>query len=350
MSGSIIGRRGRAAALAAGVAAVALVVAACGGGSSTGSSGSSGSAAPSGGAQPAAADVITPVTAQNVSCPSGTPGQGKPAVKFGSKNFSEQFVLGELYTQALKSRGYDVVYQSNIGGSEVIDRAFQAGQIDAYAEYLGEIESSIAGKPVGASPEATYQTVKDFEAQNRQATIFKQTPFEDTDVIIVKTDFAKQNGLVAVPDLAKVGNAGDGITLAAQPPFETRQNGLVGMKNDYGLTGIKFTGVDPGLVYQVLDQGQANAADAFSTDGQLATGNYTALEDPKHIFGFQYVAPVVKQSVADAQGPEFEQTLDCVSSLLTTKVMQALNQEVQINGGDPADVAKAFLTQNKVTS
>ncbi|MCE0767218.1 hypothetical protein LWC35_30575 [Pseudonocardia kujensis] len=348
MSESIIGRRGRVAALAAGVAALALVVAACGGGSS--SSGSSGSAAPSAGAQPAGADVITPVTAQNVSCPSGTPGQGKPPVKFGSKNFSEQFVLGELYTQALKSRGYDVAYQSNIGGSEVIDRAFQAGQIDAYAEYLGEIESSIAGKPVGATPEDTYNTVKDFEAQNRQATIFKQTPFEDTDVIIVKSDFAKQNGLVAVPDLAKVGNAGDGITLAAQPPFETRQNGLVGMKNDYGLTGIKFTGVDPGLVYQVLDQGQANAADAFSTDGQLATGNYTALEDPKHIFGFQYVAPVVKQSVADAQGPEFEQTLDCVSSLLTTKVMQALNQEVQINGGDPADVAKAFLTQNKVTS
>jgi osmoprotectant transport system substrate-binding protein len=347
MSESITGRRGRAAVLAAGVATLALVVAACGGGGS--SSGNSGSSpAPSAGAQPAAADVITPVTAQNVSCPSGTPGQGKPPITFGSKNFSEQFTLGELYTQALTARGYTVAYQSNIGGSEVIDRAFQAGQIDAYAEYLGEIESSIAGQPVGASPEATYQAVKDFEAQNRQATIFKQTPFEDTDVIIVKSDFAAQNGLRSVADLAKVGNAGDGITLAAQPPFETRQNGLVGMKNDYGLTGIKFTGVDPGLVYQVLDQGQANAADAFSTDGQLATTNYTALEDPKHIFGYQYVAPVVKQSVADAQGPEFEQTLDCVSSLLTTKVMQALNQEVQINGGDPAEVAKAFLTQNKV--
>ncbi|MFC5949875.1 glycine betaine ABC transporter substrate-binding protein [Pseudonocardia lutea] len=347
MSESIIGRRGRAAALAAGVAALALVVAACGGsGSSSGSSGSS--APPSAGAQAAGQDVITPVTAQNVSCPSGTPGEGKPPIRFGSKNFSEQFVLGELYTQALEARGYDVTYQSNIGGSEVIDRAFQAGQIDAYAEYLGEIESSIAGKPVGATPEDTYNTVKQFEAQNRQATIFKQTPFEDTDVIIVKKDFAQQNGLAAVPDLAKVGNAGDGITLAAQPPFETRQNGLVGMKNEYGLTGIKFTGVDPGLVYQVLDQGQANAADAFSTDGQLATGNYTTLDDPKHIFGFQYVAPVVKQSVADAQGPEFAQTLDCVSSLLTTKVMQALNQEVQLNGGDPAEVAKAFLSQNKV--
>ncbi|MFR9802837.1 glycine betaine ABC transporter substrate-binding protein [Pseudonocardia sp. RS010] len=347
MSESIIGRRGRAAALAAGVAALALVVAACGGGSS---SGSPGSAAPSAGAQPAAEDVITPVTAQNVSCPSGTPGEGKPPVRFGSKNFSEQFVLGELYTQALKSRGYDVSYQSNIGGSEVIDRAFQAGQIDAYAEYLGEIESSIAGKPVGSSPEDTYNTVKQFEAQERQATIFKQTPFEDTDVIIVKSDFAQQNGLTSVADLAKVGDAGSGITLAAQPPFETRQNGLVGMKNDYGLTGITFIGVDPGLVYQVLDQGQANAADAFSTDGQLATGNYTTLDDPKHIFGYQYVAPVVKQSVADAQGPEFSQTLDCVSSLLTTKVMQALNQEVQLNGGDPAEVAKAFLTQNQVLS
>ena len=89
---------------------------------------------------------------------------------------------------------------------------------------------------------------------------------------------------------------------------------------------------------------------AFSTDGRLASGNYTALDDPKHIFGFQYVAPIVKQSVLDAQGPEFAQTLDCVSSLLTTTAMQALNKEVQVNGGDPGEVAKAFLNANKVVA
>jgi osmoprotectant transport system substrate-binding protein len=341
-------RPSRSAAVAA--AALALT-AACGGGGGGSAAPSSAGAAPSSAtASPSSKDVITPVTAQNVSCPAGTPGQGKPAVKFGSKNVAEQVTLGELYTQALTSRGYTVTYQSDIGGSEVIDRAFQSGQIDAYAEYLGEVESSIAKKPVGSSPEDTYNTAKTFEEQQRGASLTKQTPFQDTDVLITKADYATQNNLTAIPDLAKVGNTGDGVTLAAQPPFETRQNGLAGLKADYALTGLKFTGVDPGLVYQVLDQGQANVVDASSTDGRLASGSYTALDDPKHIFGFQYVAPIVKQSVLDAQGPGFAQTLDCVSNLLTTAAMQALNKEIQVNGGDPGDVAKAFLNANKVVA
>jgi osmoprotectant transport system substrate-binding protein len=344
-------RRGRSAAVAA--AALALTVAACGGGGGGGGGAapsSAGAAPSSAAALPSSTDVVTPVTAQNVSCPAGTPGQGKPAVTFGSKNVAEQFTLGELYTQALKARGYTVTYQSDIGGSEAIDRAFQSGQIDAYAEYLGEVESSIAKKPAGSSPEDTYNTAKTFEEQQRGASLTKQTPFQNTDVLITKADYATQNNLKAIPDLATVGNAGDGVTLAAQPPFETRQNGLAGLKADYGLTGLKFTGVDPGLVFQVLDRGQANVVDALSTDGRLASGSFTALDDPKHIFGFQYVAPIVKQSVLNAQGPEFAQTLDCVSSLLTTAAMQALNKEVQVNGGDPGEVAKAFLNANKVVA
>lgn len=347
MSNSTSHKVRRALLVIAGCTAVTMV-AACGGGdggSPPASSGGASSGAPSSAAHQ---DVITSVTAQNVQCPAGTPGKGKPAITFGSKNFAEQFTLGELYTQTLKSRGYNVKYQSNIGGSEVIDKAFQSGEIDAYAEYLGEIETSIAGGEVGKAPEATYNTAKQFEEQKRDATLFKQTPFENTDVLITTPDFAKKHNLKSVADLAKVGDAGSEVTLAAQPPFETRFNGLKGMKSEYGLTGVKFTGVDPGLQYKVLDQGQANVADAFSTDGQLNGDKYVTLDDPKHIFGYQYVAPVVKKSVAQAQGPEFQQTLDCVSSLLTTDVMRALNKQVQINGGDPAEVAKKFLTANKV--
>lgn len=345
-------RRRRTPATAAATAAVlVLAVTACGGGDGGGAAApaASGGAAPSSAAAvPNSDDVITANTAQNVACPTGTPGQGKPEVKFGSKNFTEEFLLGELYTQTLKSRGYTVAYQANIGGSEVIDKAFQAGQIDAYPEYLGETETSIAKKSVGKTPDDTYTTAKTFLESERGATIGKQTPFQDTDVLIVKKDFATQNNLATIDDLAKVGNAGDGITLAAQPPFETRQSGLVGLKSEYGLTGIKFIGVDPLLVYQVVDSGQANVGDAFSTDGQLASGDYVALKDTKNLFGFQHVAPIVKQAVVDAQGPEFMQTLDCVSSLLTIKAVQALNKEIQQNGGDPAEVAKKYLAANKV--
>jgi osmoprotectant transport system substrate-binding protein len=299
---------------------------------------------------PGTGDLLLPVTAQGVACPSGRPGEGRPPVKFGSKDFAEQYTLGELYTQALRSRGYSVTLQSNIGGSEVIDRAFATGQIDAYAEYLGEITSSVAGLPAGPGPEATYAAAQGFEAAERAAVLLRQTPYENTDVIVVRSDFAQRNGLVSLADLARVGQAGDGIVLAGQAPFGTRRTGLPGLREQYGLTGVRFVPMAPDRVYAALDEGRVNAADGFSTDGQLAGGGYTALQDPRRLFGDQFVAPVVRRSVADAQGPEFAQTLDCVSALLTTSVMQDLNKQVQLDGADPAAVAAAFLGRYRVTS
>lgn len=335
--------------MAAGLAALALLTAACGGGAENGEAPDDGAA--NGAEAPSEAlteDVFTDVTAQGVECPSGTPGEGNPPLTFGSKNFEEQFTLGEMYSQALQSRGYDVTYQSNIGGTEVIDQAFDADQIDAYAEYLGVLESGPAGQEVGATPEETYQNSMEFVEAERAATLLLQTPFQNTDVVLTTSEFAQEHDLETVGDLNNVGEGGEGVTLAAQPPFETRFNGLVGMQEVYGLTNIAFTGVDPGLVYQLLDQGETNVSNGFSTDGQLASGDYTTLADPENIFGFQFVAPVVKQATLDEQGPEFSETLNCVSSLLTTEVMRALNLEVQINGLDPAVVAETFLTENGV--
>lgn len=341
-------RRGRGATLAVGLAAFALVAACAGGGNGTsGGTGTGGEGARTGG--PGGDDAVTSVTAQTETCPSGTPGAGKPQVRVGSKNFAEQFLLGELYSQALRSRGYTIDYRSNIGGSEVIDRAFQADEVDMYPEYLGEIETSIADFERAAnSPEETFTRAKQFEEAERNATILPQTPFQNTDVLIVKPAFAQQHNLKAVRDLNNVGPQGEGVTLAAQPPFETRFNGLVGMKEVYGLTAVKFNGVDVGLTYQALDQDNVNVADAFSTDGQLSTGNYVTLDDPENIFGFQHVAPVIKQPVLQEQGPEFAGTLNCVSTLLTTEVMRALNAEIQLNGRQPAEVAEKFLTANRV--
>ncbi len=339
-------RWGRGAILAAGLAALALVAGACAGGG-TGTPGDAGSGGD--GTRAGSDDAITSVTAQTQTCPSGTPGAGKPQIRVGSKNFAEQFLLGELYAQALRSRGYTVDYRSDIGGSEVIDRAFQAGEIDMYPEYLGEIETSIADFDRAAnSPEETFNRAKQFEEAQRNATILPQTPFQNTDVLIVKPDFAQQHSLRTVRDLNNVGSAGEGVTLAAQPPFETRFNGLVGMKEVYGLTAVKFNGVDVGLTYQALDGGNVNVADAFSTDGQLTTGNYVTLDDPENIFGFQHVAPVIKQPVLQEQGTEFADTLNCVSTLLTTEAIRALNAEIQLNGRQPVEVAEKFLTANRI--
>ncbi|MDT7621576.1 MAG: osmoprotectant transport system substrate-binding protein [Pseudonocardiales bacterium] len=328
----------RTAAVAA-LAVLTLVLAGCGGGAPGGAAGSGGGAA-----APSSSGA-------GVGLPAGTPGQGKPAVTVGDKDFSEAFLIGDLYEQALKAKGYTVNLKANVGGSEVIDSAFKAGQIDVYPEYTGEILSSVAGdQGRTTSAEETWQKAKAFEEANRGATLLPQTPFQDIDVVIVKPEFASAHNLKAIGDLKNVGPGGQGVSWAAQPPDKTRYAGLVGMQQAYGLTNVAFVGVDVGVTYSALDTGTVNSADAFSTDGQLTTNKYTVLDDPEHVMGFQHVAPVVKQSVLAAQGPEFAQTLNWVDSLLTQQAILQMNAAIQLNHVDPATVAQKFLAANGLQS
>jgi osmoprotectant transport system substrate-binding protein len=322
------------------LAVLSLVLAGCGGGAPGGAAGSGGGTA-----------AAPPSSGAGVGLPDGTPGQGKPAVTVGDKDFSEAFLIGDLYEQALKAKGYTVNLKANVGGSEVIDSAFKSGQIDVYPEYTGEILSSVAGdQGRTTSAEETWQKAKAFEEANRGATLLPQTPFQDIDVVIVKPEFAAAHNLKAIGDLKNVGPGGQGVSWAAQPPDKTRYAGLVGMQQAYGLTNVAFVGVDVGVTYSALDTGTVNSADAFSTDGQLTTNKYTVLDDPEHIMGFQHVAPVVKQSVLAAQGPEFAQTLNWVDSLLTQQAILQMNAAIQLNHVDPATVAQKFLAANGLQS
>jgi osmoprotectant transport system substrate-binding protein len=322
--------RRRLGAIVVSLAVTSLVAAGCG----SGGSGGSGGGGESGGATPKG-------------LPAGTPGQGKPSITLGTKDFAEEFLLGDLYEQALKAKGFTVDQKQNIGASEVIDKAFSSGQIDFYPEYTGEIVSTVGGyKQPLTSKEDTYNRAKKFEETKRDATLLPQTPFEDIDVVAVKPDFAKKYKLKSIADLENVGPKGKGVKFAAQPPSKTRYQGFLGMQQAYGLTAAEFVGVQVGVTYTALDKGSANTADVFSTDGQLTTGKYVVLQDPKNIMGFQHVAPVVKNSVLKEQGPAFTQTLNWVNSLLTTEAMQKMNAAVQIDQVDPAVVAKKFLAAN----
>jgi osmoprotectant transport system substrate-binding protein len=274
----------------------------------------------------------------------GQPGKGKPPVTMGAKNFTEQFILGELYAQALRAKGYQVSLKSNIGATEVIDKALTSGKIDLYPEYTGTILSVVKGQSdVPKSADETYQQAKQF-MNGRGFDLLDQTPFEDRDAVAVTKKFSDANGgLKSTEDLKKLGSK---VTIGAAPEFRTRFAGLKGLKSEYGLTDAKFKPLAIGLVYQSLDNGKIQAGDVFTTDGQLASGNYVVLEDPKSIFGFQNVAPVVSQKVLDAEGPEFGKTLNAVSALLTNEAMQKMNAAVALDKKKPADVAQLFLKAN----
>lgn len=270
------------------------------------------------------------------------PGKGKPAITMGAKNFTEQFILGELYSQALKAKGFTVSLKSNIGSSEIIDKALKSGDVDVYPEYTGVIATELAGtKDQPRSEQDTYDVAQKFETK-RGFTLLDRTPFFDADGLAVKPAYAQKNGLRTIADLKKVGK----FSYGAPPENRTRFQGLKGMQDVYGLKQVDFKPLSIGLQYTALDADKIDVAAIFTTDAKLAGGKYTVLEDTEGIFGFQNVAPVVSKKTLDAQGPEFARTLNAVSAKLTNNAMQTMNSAVDISKKKPADVAKQFLAAN----
>ncbi len=288
--------------------------------------------------------TTTSSTASTSSSSAGAaqPGKGKPAVTLGTKNFTEQFVLGQLYKQALEAKGYTVNLKQNIGSTEIADKALRSGQIDLYPEYIGIFDSVVAGDTtVFPTAEAAYAKGQTY-AQSHGFTLLPLTPFTDTDALAVKPDYATKHNLQSIGDLKAI----KGLRLGAAPEFRNRPDGLPGLKKHYGITGVAFSPLTIGLQYQALDDGKVDVADVFTTDGQLQNGKYVVLADPQNNFGFQNVAPVLSEKVQTAEGPDFSTTLDAVSQKLTTRAMQQMNAAVALDKQSPADVAKQFLQAN----
>jgi osmoprotectant transport system substrate-binding protein len=276
---------------------------------------------------------------------SDKPGEGKPGVTIGTKDFTEEFVLGNLYAQALKAKGYKVNLKENIGATEIIDKALTSKEIDGYPEYTGVSLSVVAkNDTLAKSPEETQQLVKEFY-EGRGQMVSEATPFQDTDAIATTKEFAEKNSLTEVADLKGIGS----FTLGARPEFKSRFNGLKGMEQVYGIKNAKFKQLALGLQYPSLDKGDVDTANVFSTDAQLASGKYTVLEDPKGVFGFQNVYFVINKDKYEALGgQEFMDVINSVNSLLTEEAMTSMNAAVDLDKKKPADVAKAFLEANNL--
>jgi osmoprotectant transport system substrate-binding protein len=271
------------------------------------------------------------------------PGEGKPAVTLGTKDFTEEFVLGELYKQALEAKGYTVNLKKNIGATEIIDKALTSDEIDGYPEYLGVAVAVVARQDIiPKSDQETYDLAKEFY-EGRGQVISEQTPFFDVDAIATTKEFAEQNGLKSVADLKKL----DSFTVGARPEFRDRFQGLKGMRSEYGLNNAQFKQLALGIQYQALDSGDVDSANVFSTDAQLASGKYTVLEDPKGVFGYQHVAMVMNEDKFEQLGgQQFFDVIDEVSALLTNEAMISMNKAVAIDKQDEAEVARSFLEAN----
>ena len=271
------------------------------------------------------------------------PGTGKPTFVLGDKNFTEEYILGSLYQEALEAKGYKVTLKSNLGSTEIAWKALKAGQIQGYPEYDGTLLASVANitSNPGSAAKAATET-RNWLAKHGYA-FTNTTPFTDSDAIAVLKSYATANHLTTIGDLKKLGSA---VKIGGAPEFATRYpDGLLGLERIYHVHPT-FEPLNIPSFYTALDNKQVNAAAVFTTDPPLKTGKYTVLKDTKFIFGFQNVGMVVKKSVATAEGPVFTSTINAVSRLLTQKAIIALNSAVEVDKQQPATVAKTFLKDN----
>jgi osmoprotectant transport system substrate-binding protein len=267
----------------------------------------------------------------------------KPTIVIGTKNFTEEFILGQLYGQALAAKGYHVVYKGSFGSSELANTAIKSGKMNFYPEYTGIIVLDLAkAKTFPQTAAATYQAAKTYE-QKQGLTLLKRTPFVDSDTFTMLRKTANKLGVKTISDMKKVKS----FSYAGFPECKTRITCLLGLKNVYGLKQVKFTALGSISVYTLIDKGQVTGGDGFTTDPQQNSKKYMALVDNKHICGFQNVAPVVsKKLLSGSAGSQIASISNKVSSLLTIKAMRAMDKAAYVQKATPKQIADGFLKAN----
>jgi len=268
--------------------------------------------------------------------------EGK-TVTVGSKNFTEQFVLGEIYSQALEAAGFTVKRQLNLGSELIAHKSLQSGKVDGYPEYTGTALTSFFGVKTADVPKDANKAFEDTKAgfAKEDITALPPTPFENTYRLgMTKEGAAKIGDPKTISDLK--GKEGD-LAITGFPECKQRQDCLLGVEDTYGLKFGKF--VSSEQKYQVLDSGDADVAFIFTTDGDLAGGKYAILDDDKKFFPPYNVTFAIRNEALETIGPDGQKVIEAVQEPLTEKVMQELNARVDIDKQKPEAAAKSYLQQ-----
>jgi osmoprotectant transport system substrate-binding protein len=279
-------------------------------------------------------------------CGAGTGGD-RPTVVVASKDFIEQFILGEMYALVLEEAGFDVERRLNLGGTPVAQAALLEGEIDVYPEYTGTGLLTVLGLEVMSDPTAVYNTVKEEYEEQFNLTWLEPAPMNNTQALAMTQERSDELGIRTFSDMVA---QADQLVLVGPPEFGEREDGIPGLRQVYGdFEFQEFRPIDTGLRYQALVSGEADVVVAFGTDGELAAFNLVTLEDDMGLYPPYQVAPVIRQSVLEAN-PEIADALNELAPLLTDETMQRLNNEVSGEGREPDEVAREFLLEQGLIS
>jgi osmoprotectant transport system substrate-binding protein len=267
----------------------------------------------------------------------------------GSKNFTEQKVLGEIYAQGLEAAGYTVETDLNLGDEQTALKAVKDGEIDAYPEYTGTALLSFFGRQADElpkDPQAAFEEARTgFEGEGLVA--FPPTPFTSSNEVAVTQETADRLSLRTISDLE--GKSQD-LTLFGSPECRQRLDCLLGLEQVYGLEFKRFSPVAIEQRHELLTSGRADVSIVFTTDPQIKRENFVLLEDDQGMFPPYNSTLVMRQEVADQAGPDLERTITLLQEELTDENMQELNARVDLDKKDPATVAGEYLSETGLVS
>jgi osmoprotectant transport system substrate-binding protein len=258
----------------------------------------------------------------------------------GAKNFTEQVVLGELLAQEIEAKsGLKVERRFYLAGSYICQQAMVSGRIDAYVEYTGTALTAILKQPLDRNPESVLDTVRRLYASRYKINVAEPLGFENTFAMVIRGEDARALHLRTLRDAAPYT---PGWRLGVGYEFEQRPDGLPGLSAAYGL---KFASaprtMDLGLLYRALNAHQVDMIAANSTDGPIEAFGLVALEDDKHYFPPYQAVPLVRQEALQ-RWPRIQIALQALAGKITADDMRAMNEAVDGEHRDPAEVVRAF--------
>jgi glycine betaine/choline ABC-type transport system substrate-binding protein len=266
------------------------------------------------------------------------------SITIGSKNFTEQFVLGNIYSEALSAAGYDVKRELNLGDENVAFKALKGGQIDAYPEYTGTALSSFYKTKVEDIPkeaDTAYEEAKTKLAEDK-ITALPQAPFDNTYRLGMTKKKAEEIGNPAT--ISALEGKSEDLKISGYPECRQRPDCLLGVEETYGLEfGDFVASQEP---YQILDTGEADVAFVFTTDANLTTDKYAVLDDDKKLFPPYHITFMVTDDKLQELGPDAQRVIEQVQEPLTDEVMGELNSRVDLDKKKPEDVAREYLREN----
>ena len=262
----------------------------------------------------------------------------------GSKNFTEQRVLGEIYAQGLAAAGFTISKDLNLGDEKTALAALKSGEISAYPEYTGTALLSFFGKQADELPkdeQAAYEEARTgFEAEGLVA--LPPTPFTSSNEVAVTQATADDLGLKTISDLE---GKSQNLVLYGSPECRQRLDCLLGLQQVYGLKFKRFVPVAIDQRHEVLSSGRADVSIVFTTDPQIQREQEVLLEDDQGMFPPYNSTLVLKKETADQAGEALTQTVELIQEQLTDENMQELNARVDLDKKDPAQVAEEYLTE-----